>query len=86
MRLFTKRATGTSTAWVFQGKTASIETNTKNYLLRGNTNSPEQTSGFLDFSEIGVCVNIGADGIEPVPETMEVIGHEIDPVDIFGRV
>lgn len=45
-----------------------------------------QVKGFINFSQVGVSQYLIANRVVAIPNTVQVICHEIDPVDIFDHI
>lgn len=58
---------------------------TKVQLFCWNVVSPEEVKGLLDLGEIGVCWDVAADRISRIPDALEIIAHDVDPVNMVDR-
>lgn len=82
----TEPAPGLGARGVREREGAPVEPEAHDQLGGRDADAPEQLGGQLDLGQVGVALDDAADGVVAVPDAVQVVRHEVDPVGVLDEV
>lgn len=79
----TEWAAGFDTRRIRESERSTVEPESDEHLLRRNIHTPEKLRSQLNLREIGVSLDNASDRIVGVPGSVEIVTHQVDPIDML---